>query len=121
MPGFKRPARLRSYLTEIADYRVVTVQDGVVVPATPPVAALLDLSNSPIGLNTVQIFVEPTVGDATVTLEAWIVVDGVWYFFATAPAAQNLIWTIENVPCGELAIIVTVAAGTVILKASMTN
>ena len=118
--GIKSAARLRSYMTSLAAYRTVTVADGAVTPATPPDISLLDLSTSPIGLNTVQVFVEPTAGD-TPTLQAWVVIDDVWYLFDTTSPASNLIWTLTDVPAAELAIVVTVSAGAVVLKASLSN
>jgi len=121
MPGVKNASRLRSYMTDIALYRNVTVDDGAVNPAAPPDVAKLDLSGSPQALNTVQLFITPDSGGADPVLEVWGVNGTEWYYIntKTVPAATPQVWTLENVPAIEIAVIAVAAGDGVSIKASM--
>jgi hypothetical protein len=113
--GVKNPNRLTSFVTPLALYRVVTVQDGAVNPAAPPSVALINAAGSPRGLNDLVLLVEPTAGDQPI-LQLWIVVDGKWYFVSQAQvsgAGRPERMVMKDIPACEWAVVVTVCAGPV--------
>ena len=101
-------------------YRVITVADGAVNPAIPPVVATVDLTASTQALNTVQVFITPV---GAPVLELWSIVDGAWYYLATITptAGRPAVWTIENVPATEIAVIAVTIGGQVSLSMSKTE
>jgi hypothetical protein len=105
-------------------YRVITAADGAVNPAAPPAIATVDLTKSPVGLNTVQVFATPQAAGGNPVLEMWIVIEGSWYYLGTVTvtAGRPQVWTVEDVPCGLLAVTwLSGGTGPVTLLVSATN
>jgi len=124
MPGVKTAARLKSFMTAPTLYRTIASADGAVNPAAPPVVPLLDLSKSPQGLNTVQIFATPAAGAAPV-LELWAIIGTSWFFVATKTLASGRpeALVVENVPAANIAIVLVsgIGGGPTTLTVSTSN
>jgi hypothetical protein len=124
MNGVKSAARLRSAMTPLATYRTIASADGAVNPASPPAIATFDLTKSPVGLNTVQAFITPQASGGNPVMEMWVVMTESWYFLGTVTITNGKpqIWTIEDVPCGLIAVTwLSGGSGPVTVQLSATN